>query len=100
MALSTVTASSSLAIQELQEIVQSKERVLGKLCSMGVIDTDKDMLTFTVFNGPDDIPPAGKRCSLEIVAGHPAEKVGFTLVCFGPIFVEGTLKPVAAYRPN
>ena len=73
---------------------------MGKLINIGVIDTNQNLLTFTVFSGPEDIPAAGRRCTLEIVAGHPAEKVGFGLVCFGPIFVAGELKSVAAYRPD
>ena len=100
MAILTVPESGNLDIQQLQEIVRSKEMTVGRLCTIGLTDNGDLRLTFNVIDGADDIVPAGKSTSIQIVNGHPENRPGFTLVCFGPIFVEGELKSVAAYRPN
>ena|SRR5215469_7797516 len=100
MALSTLTADGGLDIQQLQQIVQDKELTLGWLCNIGLLDTGTNVLTFNIKSGPDDVPPPGRRCVLESVAGHPSAKAGFTLVCYGSIFMQGKLASVATYRPS
>ena len=38
-----------------------------------------------------ELPDDERRSTLQIVAGHPPEIPGSVLVCFGPIFIKGSL---------
>jgi len=91
-----VPAKGTLGLQQLQADIQGAEGVRGVLLTIGLTETGNSL----AFAGGGDIPDPGEGTTLEIVAGHPANRPGFTLVCFGPIFVEGALKPVAAHRPK
>jgi hypothetical protein len=91
-----VPANGTLALQQLQADIQGAEGVRGVLLNIGLTETGNSL----AFTGGGEIPDPGKGTTLEIVAGHPARKSGCTLVCFAQIFVQGALKPVAAYRPT
>jgi hypothetical protein len=91
-----VPAEGTLGLQQLQSDIQGAEGVRGVLLNIGLTETGNSL----AFTGGGDIPDPEKGTTLEVVAGHPANRRGFTLVCFGPIFVQGELKSVAAYRPT
>jgi hypothetical protein len=90
-----VPADGTLDLQQLQKDVQGAEGVRGVLVNIGLTETGNSL----AFTGDGDIPDPEKGTTLELASGHPERKAGFTLVCFGPIFVQGELKRVAAYRP-
>jgi len=94
-----VAADGALDLQQLQRDIQDAEVVRGVLINIG-LTKDGNLLAFIGADSPEDIPAPGKGTILEIVDGQPEKKPGFTLVCFGRVFVQRELKFVAAYRPN
>jgi hypothetical protein len=99
MTMDKLFVAANEDLQHLQQDIQDAEVISGVLVNIGVMESE-NVLAFIGANRPEDIPAEGQGTILEVVAGHPEKKPGFTLVCFGPIFVQGELKPVAAYRPS
>jgi hypothetical protein len=96
----TRTSPGNRSLATLQEAIQDQEVVLGYLINLSPIDTGNNRVTYAGIAGTDDIPPDGKGTVLKVIAGHPPKEPGASLICSGPIFVEGTLQEVAAYRPD
>ena len=94
MTIKTRTADGSLDLGELQQRIRDTEDILGILRNIGLTDAGSNRLTFDDSELPDD----ERRSTLQIVAGHPSANPGSVLVCFGPIFIEGSLQQVAVYR--
>jgi hypothetical protein len=94
MTINTRTAPGSLRLDELQQRIRDTEDALGVLCNIGLTDAGSNRLTFD----DSELPDGQRRTILQIVAGHPPVKPGSVLVCFGPIFIEGSLQKVAVYR--
>jgi hypothetical protein len=102
MTIHTRTAPGSLTLSELQERIQGPEDSIGVLRNIGLTDAGSIGLTDAGTNclafDDSELPGDDKQSTLQIVAGHPPEKPGFVLICFGPIFIEGVLQQVAVYR--
>jgi len=94
MTINTRTAQGSLKLDELQQRIRDTEDDLGVLRNIGLTDAGSNRLTFDDAELPDDV----KRTTLEIVTGHPPQRPGSVLVCFGPIFIGTSLQQVAVYR--
>jgi hypothetical protein len=102
MTIHTRTAPGSLTLDELQERIKGTEDAIGVLRDIGLTDVGSIGLTDFGTNrltfDDSELPGDDKQSTLQIVAGHPPEKPGFVLICFGPIFIEGALRQVAVYR--
>ena len=96
----TRTSPGSRSLAALQAAIQDQEVALGYLINLAPTDSGNNRVTYAGIGGPNDIPPDGKGTVLKAISGHPQTEPGARLICSGPIFVEGTLQDVAAYRPH
>ncbi len=94
------TSPGDRSLAALQEAIQDQEVVLGYLVNLAPTSGGNNRIAYAGVGTEADIPPEGKGTFLLIIAGHPPAQPGAQLVCSGPIFVEGALQDVAAYRPN
>jgi len=94
------TSPGDRSLAALQEGIQDQEVVLGYLANLAPTSGGNNRIAYAGVETEADIPPEGKGTFLLIIAGHPPPQPGAQFVCSGPIFVEGALQDVAAYRPD
>lgn len=94
------TSPGARPLADLQKAIQDQEVALGYRINLAPTDAGNNRVTYAGRQGPNTIPPEGKGTVLKAMTGHPPTQPGARLVCSGPIFVEGTLQDVAAFRPD